>query len=302
MEQPLVSIALAAYNGEKYIGEQLDSIINQTYSNLEIVVVDDCSRDNTIEVVKSYQAKYPFIHLHVNEKNSGVTKTFEKAVANSNGFYVALSDQDDIWVAHKIEMLVNNIGKHDAVYSNSLLVNEKGESLNRPFTTIMNMRSYYNGGAFLLSNCVPGHTILAKNSFLKTILPFPAHLYFDLWIGFCAAANNGIHFVDEILVLYRQHTSNAVGTRLSKNKKRRPSAQQQFEEKKLELETLANAPIKDEKTKAILNRMIKLFHRKWSFARSAFFFSNYRDLLISKQKPTWRKKLFCVKMFFKPNF
>ena len=124
----------------------------------------------------------------------------------------------------------------------------------------------------------------------------------DLWIGFSAAANNGIKFVDEILVLYRQHGSNTVGTKLSKNKKKRPSAQQQFEEKKLELLTLAKAPIKDEKTKKILEKMIKLFHRRWSFARSAFFFKNYEDLLISKQKPKWRKKLFCVKMFFKPNF
>jgi glycosyltransferase involved in cell wall biosynthesis len=302
MQQLQVSIAMAAYNGEKYIGEQLDSIINQTYQNLEIVIVDDCSSDKTVEVVKQYQAQYAFIHLHVNEKNLGVTKTFEKAVAHSNGFYVALSDQDDIWLAHKIETLVANIDDHDAVYSNSLLVNENGESLNRPFTTIMNMRSYYNGGAFLLSNSVPGHTILAKNSFLKKILPFPSDLYFDLWIGFCAAANKGIKFVDEVLVLYRQHTSNAVGTRLSKNKKRRPSAQQQFEEKKRELETLAAAPITDERTINMLKKMIKLFHRKWSFARSRFFFKNYRDLLISKQKPTWRKKLFCVKMFFKPNF
>ena len=61
---PLVSVAMATYNGAKYIGEQLDSIIHQTYSNVEIVIVDDCSKDNTVAVVEQYQEKYPFIYLH----------------------------------------------------------------------------------------------------------------------------------------------------------------------------------------------------------------------------------------------
>lgn len=299
---PLVSVAMATYNGAKYLSEQLDSIIHQTYSNIEIVIVDDCSKDDTISIIKSYQEKYPFIHLFRNEQNSGVTKTFEKAISHCKGEYVALSDQDDIWLLHKITTLVNAIGNHDAVYSNSLLVDENGNSLNRPFTTIMNMKSYYNGGPFLLSNSVPGHTILVKNQFVQQLLPIPANVLFDLWIGFSAASNNGIKFVDEVLVHYRQHTTNAVGTRISKNKKKKESAQKQFEAKKLELETLAKAPIKDAKTKAILNEMIAVFHRRWSFKRSAFFFRHFDDLLVSKQKPLYRKKLFCLKMFFKPNF
>jgi glycosyltransferase involved in cell wall biosynthesis len=298
----LVSIAMATYNGAKYIEEQLQSIIHQTYSNLEIVIVDDCSKDNTVEIVEQYQQEYPFIRLYVNEQNSGVTKTFEAAIQECSGEFIAISDQDDIWELNKIEILVNEIGEHDAVYSNSLLVDASGHSLSKSFTTIMNMKTYYSGAPFLLSNSVPGHTILMKQEFVQNILPFPPKMLFDLWIGFCAAGNNGIKFVDKTLVKYRQHETNTIGTRDSKNKKKKESIQAQFEFKLNELKTLATAPIKDERTKLILQKMIGHFHQKWSFKRSAFFFKYYDDILVSKKKSTFRKKLFCVKMFFKPNY
>ncbi len=199
-------------------------------------------------------------------------------------------------------MLTEAIGDYDAVYANSLLVDEHGQSLGRSFTTIMNMATYTHGGSFLLSNSVPGHAILAKADFLKSILPIPATVLYDLWIGFCAGGNNGIAFVDKVLVHYRQHDSNTVGTRLSSNKRKKKSAQQEFEEKKKELQLLAQAPVKDPFTKKLVNEMLQHFHQRWSFARSAFFFRNFDALLFSKQKPRFRKKLYCLKMFFKPNY
>ncbi len=293
---------MATYSGAKYIGEQLDSIIHQTYTNIEIVIVDDCSKDDTVAVIEQYQEQYPFIYLHINEQNSGVTVTFEHAISKCTGEFIAISDQDDIWELNKLEILLNEIGEHDAVYSNSLLVDANGQSLNKSFTTIMNMKSYYSGAPFLLSNSVPGHTILMKQEFVQKILPFPPKMLFDLWIGFCAAGNNGIKFVDKTLVKYRQHETNTIGTRDSKNKKKKDAVNVQFEFKLNELKTLATAPIKDEKTKLILQQMIQHFHRKWSFTRSAFFFKYYDDILISKKKAEYRKKLFCIKMIFKPNF
>jgi glycosyltransferase involved in cell wall biosynthesis len=298
----LVSVAMATYNGAKYIGEQLQSIINQSYANIELVIVDDCSKDNTVEVIKSFQAKHAFIKLLQNEQNSGVTRTFETAIKNCNGLYIALSDQDDIWVKDKIETLVKEIGEYDAVYANSLLVDANGESLGKSFTSIMNMKTYHSGAPFLLSNSVPGHAILMKKDFVQRILPFPEKMLFDLWIGFNAAGNNGIKFVDKELVHYRQHESNTIGTRDSKNKKQKKTAADEFTFKLTELKTLATAPIKDERTKMILNTMVALFNKKWSFKRSAFFFKYYNDILVSKKKPTFRKKLFCLKMFFKPNY
>lgn len=299
---PLVSVAMASYNGEKYIGEQLDSIISQTYTNIEIVIVDDGSADNTVNIIKDYQTRYSFIFLFINEQNKGVTKTFERAAIESKGTFIAFCDQDDIWVTDKIETLVKEIGEHDAIYANSQLVDAAGNSLGRDFSAIMKMQSYYSGTPFLLSNTVPGHAVLAKAAFLKKIIPFPAELFFDVWIAYNAGGNNGIKFINKVLVKYRQHESNTVGTGKSKNKKNKRTAQELFDIKLKELKALLPAPIKDEHTKQVLAGVLKYFHRGWSLKRSVFFFKHYNDLLVSKNKPVWRKKLYCIKMFFKPNF
>lgn len=300
--KPLVSIAMASYNGERYIAEQIGSIIEQTYRPIEIVIVDDHSQDGTVAIVRSFQEKYPFILLLQNEQNLGVTKTFEKAVRDCRGEYIALCDQDDIWMPHKLETLVNGIGDHDAVYANSLLVDQNGQSLGKEFSSMMKMRSYYCGTPFLLCNSVPGHAILMRSDFVKNLLPFPQEIFFDLWIAYSAAGNKGIRYVDEVLVHYRQHDANTVGTRDSKKKKKRPSAEQQFREKLRELQILSTAPVSNTETKNIMQEMLSHFHRRWSFKRSLFFFRNYDQILISKNKPEYRKKMYCLKMFFKPNF
>ncbi len=301
-QPPLVSVAMACYNGARYIGEQLDSILAQTYPALEIVVVDDGSTDDTLAILSSYAQKYSSISVHRNEKNLGVTPTFEKAIRLCKGEFIALSDQDDLWVPEKIDILVNAIGDHDAVFGNSLLVNGQGESLHKTFKDLMNIQSYYSGASFLLSNSVPGHAMLMKRSFVEKVLPLPRHIFFDLWLGFCAAANNGIRYVDEVLVHYRQHDANVVGTQKSSNKKKKRTVQGEFEFKLAELKTLAAAPVTHEPTKKILAEMIRHFHRRWSWKRSHFFFRNYNEILKSKRKSEFRKKLYCIKMFFKPNF
>lgn len=299
---PLVSVAMATYNGARYIREQLDSIIGQTYPNIEIVLVDDGSSDSTMQILEQYRQQYPFISVHRNEVNMGVTPTFEKAISLCKGEYIALSDQDDIWMPEKISVLVKEIGQHDAVYGNSLLVDVQGTSLNKTFSDLMNIQTYYCGSPFLLSNSVPGHAMLMKRSFVEKVLPLPKNIFFDLWLGFCAAGNNGIRYVDQILVHYRQHDANVVGTVKSSNKKKKRTKYDEFDFKLSELKTLAKAPIANEKTKQILSEMIRHFHFGWSIKRSRFFFSHYNEILKSKRKSEFRKKLYCIKMFFKPNF
>lgn len=299
---PLVSVAMATYNGEKYLAEQLDSIIGQSHTNLEVVVVDDGSSDGTIALLQRYAERYPFVRFFQNEKNLGITKTFEKAVALCKGDFTALSDQDDVWLKHKIETLVANIGGHDAVYSDSLLVDENGRSLHKRFSSMLKMQTFYSGLPLLLSNVIPGHTVLMKGAFAQRLAPFPENVFYDLWVSFNAAAGNGIKFINEVLVHYRQHTTNAVGTGLSSNKRKRDSAAEQFRSKKAILQALSTASIKDKKTAAVLQEMLRYFHRGWSVKRSAFFFRYFDDLLALKQKPHYRKLLYCLKMFFKPNF
>ena len=106
----MISIALPTYNGEKYIREQLDSIYNQTLVPDEVVVVDDCSTDNTVNILEEYSQRYGLKYF-VNDSNIGYNKNFEKAIRLCAGDYIALSDQDDVWFPTKIQVSYDAISK-----------------------------------------------------------------------------------------------------------------------------------------------------------------------------------------------
>lgn len=203
---PLVSIALCTYNGSKYLPIQLESILNQTYQHIEIVIVDDRSTDDTYELLKSYETKYPSkIRLFRNEKNLGFVKNFEKAISLCQGSLIALSDQDDFWNSNKIEAQVENIKENQLIYHDSLMINESGVSLGKRISDLKNM---YSGGSplpFLFNNCVSGHSILMKKELVNDILPFPNGIFYDWWIAFKATQIGTIRYLDKTFVYYRQH-------------------------------------------------------------------------------------------------
>lgn len=297
----LVSVAMAVYNGERYLAEQLQSLVDQTYRPLEIIITDDASADNSSAVIKEFSEKHPFIRLFRNDTNRGVTASFENSIRMCKGDFIAISDQDDIWEMNKIESFMKEQWKEDACFCNSLLVNKAGIPLNKTFKSVMTMRSYYSGAPFLLGNCIPGHNIMMKSSFAREILPFPKNIMYDRWISYCASANNGIKYIDITLVRYRQHESNTFGIKKS-NKREKPSKAEKFRKKLEELRSLSAAPVKDENTKSITLELISLFKRNCSLRRSLFFFRNYSTILSVKKKSDFRKILFCLKMFFKPNY
>ncbi|TQV61723.1 MAG: glycosyltransferase [Sulfurovum sp.] len=119
-----ISICLATYNGEKYLKEQLDSLLNQTLTPYEVIIQDDCSTDNTVEIAKQYTDKLN-LKIYVNEVNLGFTKNFESVLQKATGDLIAPCDQDDIWKPDKLEKLSGLIGKHSLIYANSLLVNSE---------------------------------------------------------------------------------------------------------------------------------------------------------------------------------
>src|ERR1700742_3478188 len=103
IQEPLISVALCTYSGEKFLQEQMDSILAQTYKNLEIVIVDDCSTDRTIDIINSYAEKDKRIKLFQNDTNLGFNKNFEKALSLTTGEYISISDQDDTWLPQKLQ-------------------------------------------------------------------------------------------------------------------------------------------------------------------------------------------------------
>ncbi|MDH4945461.1 glycosyltransferase family 2 protein [Sulfurimonas sp. C5] len=210
--EKLVSICLATYNGSQYLKEQLDSLCNQTYQNIEILIQDDASSDTTVDLIQTYRMHHN-IQLFVNDTNLGYIKNFETLIQKAKGEYIALCDQDDIWNENKIELLVKSIGTHSLIYSNSLLIDSNGNSLQKTLqeklkNNFIDSKEPLN---FLFDNSVSAHAALFKKELLSTIFPFPKHIYFDAWIALNAANTNGVTYYDKNLVLYRQHSTNTLG-------------------------------------------------------------------------------------------
>ena len=133
-QSPLVSVVMPNYNGERFVSEAIFSVLSQTYSNIELIVVDDCSTDNSPEIVKDIARSDIRVHYIANKTNSGVAKTRNKGIQSARGQYIAFLDNDDLWEKDKVErqLLLASQG-HRIVYCSYDFVNENGESIKKPF-------------------------------------------------------------------------------------------------------------------------------------------------------------------------
>ena len=199
-------MVMATYNGEKYIREQLDSIIAQTYPIYELIIQDDCSTDHTVDICKSYADRYPFVHIYQNEHNLGYNNNFETAAMRATGDLVALSDQDDIWFKDKIARQVAAIGDHDACGSQHL----RGKTLDS--SHLVNPQHALEA---LLYNGFAGHTLLLRRTFIQKPSTWSLPVIFDWGIEVNAQLGGELVMVDAPLNWHRDNDDSAchVGNR-----------------------------------------------------------------------------------------
>ena len=214
MRKP-VSICMALYNGAKFVEEQIDSILPQLdHPNDEIIIVDDFSKDNSIEVISNYND--PRIKLIKNTSNIGYIKTFEKAINLSKNDIIFLSDQDDIWIENRLILMYNEL-----VGSNSLLLcsnfssfaNNTGNYIERFKTKLSKNDSNKNFkniiGIFKGKMAYFGCTMAFKKEFKNKILPFPKYIdAHDLWLAMIGNIMGTILHLEENTILHRIHGEN----------------------------------------------------------------------------------------------
>lgn len=159
-KEELVSIIMPAYNCGDFIGTTLDSVINQSYKNWEVIVVDDCSNDNTADVVQEYIKKDNRIKYHKLEKNSGAAVARNKAVDLASGKYMAFLDSDDVWFAEKLTKQIGFMEENDYGFTctSYTKIDERGEYLNRTIAT--QPKRDYDG---VLKTC-PGNSTVIYNA------------------------------------------------------------------------------------------------------------------------------------------
>ncbi len=219
-DQPLISIVLCTYNGQKYLEEQLESLVNQTYPHLEIIISDDASTDETKKILDNYQQRQGF-NIFYQPENMGYTKNFSFALSKTSGDYIALCDQDDIWLPNKIEALYEYFGEELLVYSDSLLIDEEGRSINKKLSDIRNMYSGRDTKGFIFLNVVWGHALMMRKELLAYAADIPDSIPHDIWFAYKAATVSGIRYCKKVLTYYRQHSGAYTTTLLPKKVKTR---------------------------------------------------------------------------------
>jgi glycosyltransferase involved in cell wall biosynthesis len=217
---------MASYNGERYIAQQLDSLLSQTSNDFTLYISDDCSTDSTWEIIRTYERKFPGkIIAARNTGNSGSAKhNFISMMIEKKDDYVLLCDQDDVWLPRKIEKTILKLQRMEArygretpllVHSDLTVVDENLAVITSSFREAMKVG--YNRTAlrhFLIQNIITGCTAAYNRALAELIMAVPGYLVMhDWWLGLIAAAFGKIEYLHEQTVLYRQHGNNEIGAR-----------------------------------------------------------------------------------------
>ncbi|MFA6608781.1 MAG: glycosyltransferase [Candidatus Paceibacterota bacterium] len=213
LQEPLVSIAVATYKGEMFLGKQLDSLLSQTYTNFEVIISDDGSADNTHRILNEFSVKDNRIKWSLNPKPDGFIKNFERAISLCKGEIIFLCDQDDIWykdkLAKHVEVYKNK--KIVWVYNKVVLTNSENKKIGYLEDSALD---YYRNKTALENtwgSCILGCATSYRAEDLHKILPAgkfaPAH---DSWIQLALYPKKSF-FIDEYLQDYRIHKGNTFG-------------------------------------------------------------------------------------------
>ena len=219
---PRICVLLSTYNGEKYIKQQLDSIISQTVNNVDIIVRDDGSSDLTLQILEEYASR-GLIQLYKGETNLGPAHSFLTLLSISDGYdFYFFSDQDDVWMPDKISRAMDQIEKIDDIpvlyYSNAELVDDRLRQLNK---NVYGRKQFPHMVTVLCGCSILGCTI-SMNRKLRDIvkskysnqLKIGMHDYFVSEI--CMICGGKIKYDDIPSLLYRQHDNNVIGYKIKK--------------------------------------------------------------------------------------
>ncbi len=204
----MISVCMATYNGEKYILEQIYSILNQLGSEDELIISDDGSLDNTLKLIQS--VKDERIKIYQNSGLHGYTHNFENALKYACGDFIFFSDQDDVWLPNKVKTILPFLEKDNFVITDAFLTNDKLE----PKGKLSEWRKYQKGYfRNLYKSVYAGCTCAFTKNIRDYALPFPqtADIQHDTWIGLLCELKFNVVYIDEPLILFRRHSSNTSG-------------------------------------------------------------------------------------------
>lgn len=219
MSEPLITVIVPSYNHSRYIGYTIDSILNQTLQNFELLIIDDNSSDESVEIIKKF--KDPRINLTALDKNSGICKAANLCFKKARGKYLSIIASDDIMLSDNLEKKVNFLElnpQYGAVFSGIEVIDERNQILQKKtkkfekiFISENKKKHEWLNHFFYKGNCIAAPTFVTTTECIKKIngfneLIFQAH-DFDMWVRICLAGYE-MHILPEKLVQYRQRRNN----------------------------------------------------------------------------------------------
>jgi len=215
---PLVSVIMASYSHEQFISESIESVLNQTLADLELIIVDDGSQDNSRETIKKYEEQDPRIRTKFHEINEGISKTYNDGLDMAKGQYIALASSDDTWRQDRLkkQLEVLNLDENLVVWSEAAIIDSKGKPSGHLFTEMVSATKRRKSGE-IFEELMGGNYICA-HLFLKRenihTLRFDENLKYlnDYKFVLELAKNYRYHFLPEPLMNYRIHTGNTINS------------------------------------------------------------------------------------------
>lgn len=215
---PLISIIMAVYKpNEKWFGEQLRSLNEQTYPALELLICDDCPEFPVDEkIISENIVNFPYVLVR-NEKNMGSNKAFERLTELAGGKYISYCDQDDVWHSDKVKKMVSVLERTSSpmVCSDLNIIDGNGKLIADSITKVRKRHVFREGEGLapqlLVSNFVTGCAMMMRADTAKRAVPFVDSLVHDQWLAICAATEGRIELIRESLIDYRQHEGNQTG-------------------------------------------------------------------------------------------
>lgn len=203
-----VSVVLCTFNGARFLEEQVESILQQTYPIAELIISDDASTDTTPDIIERMalrDARIRFIRL---KKNIGFSANFQQAMQQANSELIATADQDDVWHPEKVARLVEAFAPDASlIYCDSVKFSHNIPVNPRPSNKNIKIEGS-DPRKISVYNTVSGHAMLIRKKLLSTAFPLPAGVYYDWWLAVVAMTNDRVQFLPDILVYRRVHDRN----------------------------------------------------------------------------------------------
>ncbi len=288
-----VSVVMCTYNGACFIDEQVQSILSQNHQHFELIIVDDQSTDDTWSKLISWKQKDKRISLYKNEVNLGYNKNFEEAIRLANGDFIAISDQDDIWLPTKLSKTLSAFKEPGVVLAHCKSVRLQDYQLKFHLAKLHRHFSGNDTRKLFFFNQAMGHDMIFKRELVPHIVPVPPGMSYDWWITVLATCYGVVAGVDEYLVHHRIHSANNYFSNTAASKKKELDIDET-------LELFLTIPEMQSEYKNYLQEFLHLLKRhkslkSGSFDRKLFWFMYSNRHIIFGHKRRFLKELSYLK-------